>query len=356
MPDINNTPDEITPLDAIEEQVEENEILNDEEPEDAISYDDPEAAVEGVQKSGIAIVDYSDITAKTVFLLVRFGNIGNTRKVSGSGVLTTDADVSLLRVSKTLLESGELEAIRKHDTKLRKYLANTCLPYDMGGVMLLPMGLVVQANAKLKEHLEERNVLVDTFITAYPSIKEKAKEQLGTLYVESDYPTAEELKSKFYFQWRLFTFEVPGQLAAIDVELAQQEQEKAAATIQEAAKEIVQVMRITLYEMVDHLKERLTPGADGKPKVLRESAIEKLKDFLNNFDLRNVTNDKALAQEVEKAKALLSSTTASTLRTSDEWREKIRKGMENITDSLGELVQDRPARKFKEFNGSAAIG
>lgn len=292
-------------------------------------------------------LDLSSLVSKTVFLRVRYGSIGNSRKVAGAEVLTTDADVSLLRVSKTLLESTELEAIRQHDTKLRKWLGNTCLPYDIG-ILLLPVGLIQQAEVKLQEHKVERERLIEAFVAAYPQIKEEAQRQLKGLYHESEYPTVDEVKEKFRFEWQYINFGIPGQLQKINPELYRQEQEKAAAQLKEAANEVVAVMRGTLFDMVNHLKERLTPSADGKPKKLHESAIEKVKEFLNTFDLRNVTDDKQLEVEVQKVRALLGGTTAATLRSSEEWREKMRKGMENVTESLGGMVEERTGRKFRE--------
>lgn len=291
--------------------------------------------------------DLSSLVSKTVFLRVRYGSIGNSRKVPGANVLTTDADVSFLRVSKTLLESNELEAIRKHDTSLRKWLGNTCLPYDIG-IMLLPVGLIQQTEVKLKEHKTERDTLIDAFIAAYPTIKQEAQKQLGTLYNESEYPSVSEIKDKFRFEWQYINFGIPGQLQKVNPELYKQEQEKAAAQLQEAATEVVAVMRGTLYDMVNHLKDRLTPDGDGKPKILKESAVNKLKEFLDSFDLRNVTDDKALAVEVQKVRSLLGGTTAVALRSSDEFREKLRKGMENVTDSLGSMVEVKSGRKFRE--------
>lgn len=293
------------------------------------------------------VKDLSTLVTKTFFLRVRYGRLGITRQVPGANVLTTDADVSLLRVSKTLLESNELEAIRKHDSGLRKWLGNTCLPYDIG-IMLLPIGLVQPAQEKLTAHKVERDALIEAFISAYPTIKEKAKADLGTLYNETEYPLVSEIRQKFTFEWQYINFGTPGQLMQINPELYKQEQEKAAQQLQTATEEITAVMRETLFEMVSHLKDRLTPGADGKPRKLYDSAITNIKEFLNTFDLRNVTDDKALAAEVQKVRMLLGGTNISTLRSSDEWREKIRKGMENVTDSLSGMVEEKTGRKFRE--------
>jgi hypothetical protein len=288
------------------------------------------------------IIDISNVTNKTIFLQVRYGSVGNTRKVSGSTVLTTEADMGLLRVSKTL------EAIRHHDTQLRKYLGNMCLPYSqLAGVLMLPYALIKPVKDRLKTHTDERKVLVETFVEAYPSLKVKAKEQLKDLYVEDEYPSIDELREKFRFEWSMLSFSTPKHLQSIDPELYESELQKERESIKIATEEITAVMRGTLLEMVQHLQERLTPGPDGKAKIIRESAVAKMNEFLDTFENRNVTDDKELATEVQKVRSLLGGTTAQALRTSEEWKEKIRNGMQNVSESLGKLVKEKPGRRFK---------
>lgn len=296
--------------------------------------------------ASLPINDVSSLVSKTVFLKTRFGSLGNTRKVSGSDVLETDADVALLKVSKQLLDSPELDAIKKADTKMRSWLYNTCLPYDMG-IQLLPVGLIEQAQAKMQEYATERADLVDAFVTAYPSLIESASQHLKSLYSTGDYPSVDAIRAKFIFEWQYISFGVPGQLKGISSALFQAEQEKAAQQMQAATDEITALMRQSLFEMVSHLQEKLTPGDDGKPRILRESAVKNLTDFLDTFDMRNVTDDKALAEQVAKARELLGGTSATTLRSSDLFREKIRKGMEGITEALGGMVEAKAGRKFR---------
>ena len=117
--------------------------------------------------------------------------------------------------------------------------------------------------------------------------------------------------------------------------------------MQAATEEITALMRQTLYDMVAHLQEKLTPGDDGKPRILRESAVKNLQEFLSSFDMRNVTDDKDLEEQVAKAKALLSGTSATQLRNSDLFRDKILNGMKGITSALGTMVEEKPGRKFR---------
>jgi hypothetical protein len=81
---------------------------------------------------------------------------------------------------------------------------------------------------------------------------------------------------------------------------------------------------------------------------LRESAVKNLTDFLDTFELRNVTDDKELSAQVAKVRELLSGTSAATLRSSDMFREKIRAGMAKVTESLSGMVEEKAGRHFRD--------
>lgn len=291
--------------------------------------------------------DISSLIETTVFLRAKFGTIGNSKKVKGGDVLSTDADQNLLRVSKQLLDSKELQAINKADTAMRIWLKNICLPYDVG-MYLLPMKLVQLTKAKFEEFKTERKGLVEEFIKVYPELRDNAAKHLGSLYNAMDYPDPVEVASKFFFHYQFVSLGVPGQLKTISEELFKEEQEKAEKVMQGAVEEITALMRQTLLTQITHLQERLEPTADGKVKILHESAIKNVQEFLSTFELRNVTGDKDLAALVEQTRSLLDGTSATAIRSSDEFRAKILSGIDGITSSLSELVQDKPGRLFRE--------
>lgn len=293
------------------------------------------------------MMDASELINKTVFLKTRFGSIGNSRKVSGSEVLETDADVTMLKVNKTLLDSPELDAIKKADGKMRAWLYNTCLPFDMG-IMLLPIGLIESAEAKMKEYRVERAMLVDNFIAAFPALCEYAAKHLGSLFNAAEYPSVDEIKAKFVFEWQYTTFSVPGSLKNISATLFEAEQEKAAKMMQTVTDNITALMREELLKMVSHLQDRLSPGNEGKPKILKESAVKNLTEFLDSFELRNVTNDTELAALVEKTRELIGGTSAVSLRSNDAFKSQVLTGLDGIMGSLSGLIEVKAGRKFKD--------
>jgi hypothetical protein len=292
-----------------------------------------------VVKSAASIID------QTVFLRVQFGVMGNSRKVSNS-VLNTDCDATLLKVQKSLIDSPELDAIRKADGQLRTYLYNLCLPYDMG-ILLLPIALLDKVNGKLKMYSEERAELVKAFIAAYPALCEVAVTRLGSLYNAGDYPSLAEVAAKFTFNYQYWSFVVPEALK--NAGLYAEAMAKAQEQVKVAAEEITLLMRQTLLELVNHLSTALEPTAEGKPKRLFSSAVTNVQDFLDTFTARNITNDSELEEIVLKARTLIHpGVSADVIKADGQFKAAIQTGIASIAEQLSGLTETVHSRKFRE--------
>src|SRR5438876_12246876 len=207
-----------------------------------------------------------DLARKTVFVKVRLGTLGNSRKVSSAQV-EVDADKNLIRVSKTLLDSPELQAIRRLDGDLRRYLYSMCLPFEPG-IHLLPIGLIETVDARLHEFEAKREELVETFLAAYPRLCQEAAGRLRTLYNPLDYPPVGEVRSEFTCSWQYVSYGVPHQLREVSERMFQDERDKAAERMAEAYTEVRQVLREAMVELVAHLRDRLTDQSDGTQQRL----------------------------------------------------------------------------------------
>jgi hypothetical protein len=286
-----------------------------------------------------------DLSQKTICLKIHLGLLGNSRKVSNSQV-EVDADKALIRVSKNLLDSKELQAIKTLDGEIRQFLYNMCLPFETA-IHLLPLPLIETVDQKLREFEQMRRDRIEVFIEAYPGLCREAAIRLRALYNPLDYPPLDVIRSRFTFSWQYVSFGVPGQLREISARIFQTEREKAAQMMSEAASEIQQVLRATLAEMVEHLRGRLSDDPDGKPRRLRETTVTKLRDFLDSFDFRNVLDDRELKEQVEKARQLLSGVTTDALRNTADLRAKLKQGMGEIASRLDGMIVEGPRRKFR---------
>jgi hypothetical protein len=288
-----------------------------------------------------------DLAQRTVCVKVRLGRLGNTRKVSNSQV-EVDTDKSLIRVSKHLLDSKELHAIANFDGEVRRYLYDTCLPFE-AGIHLCPLALLEQMEAKLREFAAGRKDLIKEFLSVYPVLCQEAAKRLRSLYNPADYPPAEYVEGQFSFVWQYISFGVPDQLREISTKIWHDEREKAAEMMAEAGREIQQVLRTAMAELVKHMRDRLKDGPDGKPLRFKESTVSNLVEFLGTFDFRNVTDDAELKMLVDKTRTMLAGVNADDLRTTTGLRAKVQQGMADLAAELDTMIVKKPGRKFR-FN------
>jgi hypothetical protein len=290
-----------------------------------------------------------------VLVRVSFGLLGNSRKVS-SKVVSASVSAAILKIQKTLVESKELEAIKSADNKMRGILADMCVPYDMG-LLLLPRVSVEDARNKFLAYRDARKELINAFIEAYPSLVEASKEKCAILAADlnipfeylwnsKDYPATEYLASKFYFTWDFLSLTVPDELKMSGkYEEATQELQ---AKIENVSAEITGIMRESLLELVSHLKESLEPGTDGKTKRLHATTVSHLQEFLASFKARNITNDAELDALVAQTQILITPGLNTDMLKKDEaLKDSVLASMANISSELSKLVETVPGRKFR---------
>jgi hypothetical protein len=286
------------------------------------------------------------VAAKTLCLVLKIGRFGNTKKASLAPV-TVDADKKLLKLSKQLLDSPELEAIEKFDTALKARVRKFAYTsYFKGGVHLIPITQVPDVDEILKDAIPQRLDLVDRAVAMYQTRIGETLERLDTMGSVADYPSAERFRARFYLEHSYVTFETPSRLKAISAEIFKHETEKARAKLESVAGECQQAMRAGLVQLIDHLAERLTPDAEGKPKRLHETTVGHLNDFLATFELRNVTDDAELGAIVEQARSVMKGVDRKVLKSDDLIRQKVAEQLATVKAALDPLVEDKATRQI----------
>ena len=120
-----------------------------------------------------------------------------TDKVNSDSRASHDAS----KVTKNLLAGTNiLKDIKKYESKIRARHIHLTMPWGERGTRLLP-------TSKLMDHKHEigsmRDILKrkwDEFIQVYPDIKRDAYLHLGSMFDPTDYPTVDEVQSKFSFK------------------------------------------------------------------------------------------------------------------------------------------------------------
>ena len=283
---------------------------------------------------------------RAVCLTLSLKRPGNHRRLS-TALVEVDADKELISARKTLLHSEHLTNIVRLDGEVRRFLYSRGLPSMFrDGIYLVPVPLVEEAEVRLAQFKVQRRELAEAFADAYPMLIEQAQGRLRKAYNPADYPPVEEVRQAFTMEWQYVEFSVPGSLNIVSRELFCAAREKAERQWTEALDEVRILLRTNLSDMVSHLVERLTPGADGKMKVFKRSVVGNMTEFLQLFDARNLSDDRALASVVEQARRLLTDVEPEEIRASKRTRQSLRDGFTELKATLDGLVTERPMRAF----------
>ncbi len=284
---------------------------------------------------------------RAVCLSVVLRKPGEYRRLPTS-LVEVDADKRLISAHKRLLDSPQMKAITSLDGEVRRYLYTRGLPsLFKSGVYLLPIDFIEEVQTTLCAFAAQRGQLVGVFLAAYPDLIERDQQRLRSAFNATDYHSQESLAAQFSMQWQFIAFSVPGQLKQISHTLFQEEQHKAETLWQETLAEVRTLLRVNMTELVNHLVERLSgTSKDGKPKVFRKTLITNLREFLDTFDARNLSDDGALTEVVAKARELLADVDPQTVRTSEDLRASLRDGFTQLKSTLDTLVMEKPARVF----------
>jgi hypothetical protein len=291
-----------------------------------------------------APVNPESVNKRTICLNLTIGRFGNS-KSAAMGAVTVQADKSLLRMSKQLLDSPELTAIALHDSRTSSYLKSIAFPsLFKGGVYLLAVGMVETTVDFLKAAKAQREALVDLAVLAYPKRIAETSARLGVMHNPKDYPSAEKFRASFTFDWQLVGFETPTRLKAISAAIFQEEREKHETRLSLVADECRSALRAGLAEFVDGMVERLKPGPDGKKKRIVKKSLADFQAFLDTFSLRDVTDDGALGTIVAKARAAMQGTDADLLKSDDLVRAKILSDFTGLQADIEPLIENKPSR------------
>ena len=295
----------------------------------------------------------ADLTDRAVLLHLTITSWGVDRRLQ-EHQYQVDANKRMTRARKKLLQSSELDAVHSLDNAARDWVAAKSLPSPLRqGVYLQPLANLEEVDAYILDYCRRRRNLVELFLSAYPGRIEEARGELRSLFDARNYPPVPALRSRFTVSHSyLEAPTAPGSLRSISAYLFHREQEKARESWEAALEEARSLLRSQMAELVQHLVERLQPGADGKPKVFLDSLVRGMEEWLSDFSARNLAQDGELSSLVERARELLQpagepAVSAQTLRSDEGMRSYLRGQFEQVQERIAQLVMERPSRRIR---------
>lgn len=286
-------------------------------------------------------------TANCIFITTHFHmGIGRLRQVRDLDIQTT-ADKTQLRHQKKLIDSPELEEIRSQDGYLKRWLESKMCRYSDSTGFLPRTFLEEVDRAVLAYQTIRRPKLVAAFMAKYRAMEAndfiELKLALGELFVRKDYASADVVERGFEF---MFSYRPVGKvdLEGISDVIIAREIEKEKSVRLQAVVAWRDAMRESALGMVDMLFDVLKPQADGKKRKLHESTVEKLQEFIETFDVRDLAGDTEYQQHIGTLREIMRGVNVEKLRHSDNLKTYVAAKLDTVRKEMSILVTGRKFR------------
>ncbi len=256
------------------------------------------------------------------------------------------AEGSYLSAGKKLLDVKHpaFRAVTAVKNRAVSYFKGVSLPFPEPGLRLIRHDQLGEINDRMGEFRTELDGAVDKLDRHFDALKAAARERLGSLYNEADYPTS--LQGLFAMTWDFPSVEPPNYLQQLNPDVYRQECERVQARFGEAVQLAEQAFTDELAKLVSHLTERLSGTEDGKPKIFRDSVVENLREFFQHFRTLNIGSSEQLDQLVADAQQVVRGVKPQALRDDAGLRQHVATELSAVQSVLDGLLVDRPRRNI----------
>ena len=246
--------------------------------------------------------------------------VKNAHQVAGDGG----------KYNKLLIAKEALERINRVANELRRTHYRFTLPWGDKGQHLLPARLFMDYRQAVDAYRQEFQEEVDAFISRYDLWVNGACARLGTLFDPSDYPPANEVRSRFSVHLDIFPVPEAGDFR---VEVAKEEREELIANIQAASQHRQAEANKACYVRVREVLERMKNQCTVERSRITEALVEDVRDLTQVMDDLNINEDPELSRITREIRDGLVFQ-ADDLRKSPALREAVQDRASTILESL----------------------
>jgi hypothetical protein len=243
------------------------------------------------------------------------------------------------RVNKHLLAGRtELDIIQQAVGRARQFVYDNTAPWSDSGLRLLPTVNFMKFTERMNDFEEEMEALVKAFVVIYPTLITAQALALGDMFKRDDYPTANEMMTKFSFRVNYMPVPSSGDFR---VDVGNQAQAELKARLESLTQERIDSAMADVRERLStHLKrmsDRLTTdyvGGEAKQRRFHDTLVDGALELCDLTKALNVTNDLALETARSQLEQLLVGVTPTDLRKNEAIRQDVKKNVDAILDKF----------------------
>lgn len=236
------------------------------------------------------------------------------------------------RVNKHLVAKEVLAPIVTASGAVRTHFYAKTLPWRDNGDRILSRKMYLGFIEAHEGLVNEFNAAVDTFLDRdYPGAVEQAQFRMGELFNRDDYPSASELRRRFYIN-----LDIDAVTTANDfrVQIDADHVERVKASMERAAEQrIAQAQADVWKRIADTIGYFQTRMADPKA-VFRDSTVENVHDLLALIPGLNVLDDPDIENVRTLIEAKLGGVEAAEIRKDPAYREELAADAQAVLDKM----------------------
>jgi len=282
----------------------------------------------------------SNILGTALLSSLSFSGWGNSRQDKAAAARAADnehAERSRVRLTGQLLPDELLRPIRLHETSWRSWWRDEAtLPWTDTGLRIVTTAGLSHLESQERRLRDERQVLVERFLQAYPAAVAAAPAELGGLCQTRNYPPLERVRGMFRVSthkcplsasddWRLA---LPG--AEMD-RLREQYRSDYQEALQSAQRELVGRLLEPLQNMSGLLSK-----PDLKAQSIRGPLVANLRSAAESVGRLLLTPDPVLTQVMHQMKVLADGTDPVELRDQPLLRQETARQASAIAQRLAD--------------------
>jgi len=249
-----------------------------------------------------------------------------------------NADAKAGKVHKDLMCGTTLaKDIDLHVGRSRLWNNQNTMPWQDRGARLLPTSLFLSYKEEMNNRETNFETMVNRFVPNYAAAKQTARNYLGSMYREEDYPDVNDIASKY--KWTLSVSPIPSSgHFCLDVPAEDLDNVRKSCDdfVEQKVAEAMRKPWEDLHNMLTGMSGKLqeVDELNGTPKRFHETFVTNALDLCKLLNHMNITNDPQLDKARQQLELVLAGTDVDDIKENEFVRSDMKKRVDNILNQF----------------------
>ena len=271
----------------------------------------------------------------------KWSNAKTDKNLTDEVAESKNANPDLIRVRKTLINAPVVKELTKLAGRVRNNIVGKLtIPWNEDGTRLLPVELIDRFEKELSDAKDRWGELTEELGDTYDTYIERAEHDLGDAFDATDYPSREDILSRYSIDVDYTPLPTGGDLrVSLPQDKLDKLREDVERQVQSKVEDAMETVHKRVVDTLNHLVDKLRAfGVDAKTGkaigVFRDSTVENLNDLVEILAVLNVTGDPRLTAASNDLLTQLRDLDPEALRQSEGHRKDVAEKAQSIVDDL----------------------